>query len=180
VTTEFQVAETVEQLETQHVALKRRIAALVDDSQKGKNDGAEIPKLTREAAALSSRIDAARAERDRAASAARRREQDEARAELTQVRDECLRQRAAFLEHYRAACIALGSYLDLKARASELTGKTATAAFGPMPEDRNALRALEFVEPPMDAVRAGLKPKIDADWRLSFPITPMDEQFKTR
>jgi hypothetical protein len=59
---EFQVAEAVEQLETQHAALKRRIAALVEDSQKGKNDGAEIPKLTREAAALSSRIDAARAQ----------------------------------------------------------------------------------------------------------------------
>jgi hypothetical protein len=44
----------------------------------------------------------------------------------------------------------------------------------------NALRALEFPEPPFDSVRAGLKPKIDADWKLSFPITPMYEQFKTR
>jgi hypothetical protein len=173
---EFQVAETVEELETQHATLKRRIAVLVEQGR----DGESITSLIREAAELAGRIDSAKAERERAERADLRRKQDQARAALPAVRDECLKQRDAFLEHYRAACIALGRYLDLKAQASELTGKGATAAFGPMPEDMNALRALEFTEPPADAVRAGLKPKIDADWRLSFPITPMDEQFKTR
>jgi hypothetical protein len=44
----------------------------------------------------------------------------------------------------------------------------------------NALRELEFSKPPGDSVRAGLMSKIDADWKLSFPITPMHERFKTR
>jgi hypothetical protein len=94
------------------------------------------------------------------------------------VRDECLRQRELFLASYRAACVALGRYLNLKSQANELTGKGATAAFGPLPQDRNALRSLEFTEPPADAVRAGLKPDLDAGWRMSFTITPMHEQFK--
>jgi hypothetical protein len=173
---EFQVAETVEELETQHAALKRRIAVLVEQGR----DGESITSLIREAAELAGRIDSAKTERERAERAELRRKQDQARSMLPAVRDECLRQRELFLASYRAACIALGSYLDLKAQASELTGKGATGAFGPLPQDRNALRALEFSTPPADAVRAGLKPKIDADWRVSFPITPMDEQFKTR
>ncbi len=173
---ESQVAETVEQLEAQHATLKHRIAALVD-SDKAPD---EVVRLLREKNVLSRRINEAKTERERAESAQRMREQEQARSALPAVRDECLKQRAAFLEHYRAACLALGLYLNLKGRASELTGKTATAAFGPMPEDRNALRALEFSEPPADTVRAGLKPDLDAGWKMSFAITPMHEQFKTR
>jgi hypothetical protein len=173
---EFQVAETVEELETQHATLKRRIAVLVEQGR----DGESITSLIREAAELAGRIDSAKTERDRAERAELRRKQDQARAELPTVRDECLKQRDAFLMHYRAACVALGSYLRLKQRACELTGKTATAAFGPPPENMNALRALELADMPRESLN-GLRPDLDSGWKMSFPVTPMHtNNFKTR
>ena len=178
--TEFQVAETVEALETQHSDLKKRIARLVDAASVGTNDGAEIPPLAREVAALASRIEMAKAERDRSANAQRLRDRDQARADLVVVRANCLKARDAFLEHYRGACIELSSYLDLQARAGDLTRELATPGFGVPPEDQNNLRALQFSAAPVDLVRVGLTPKIDVDWKVSFPITPMQEQFKTR
>lgn len=176
---EFQVAETVEQLEAQHSELKHRIAQAVEQASKGENDGAEIVGLTRESAALASRIEAAKVERERAENARRRSEREQAAIDLVKVRTECLEQRDLFLSSYRSACIALGSYLELRTRAGELTTKTATG-FGVLPSEMNALRELEFSQPPSDSVRAGLKPDVGAHWKLGFAITPMHERFKTR
>jgi hypothetical protein len=175
---EFQVAETVEQLEAQHSELKHRIAQAVEQASKGENDGAGIVGLTRESAALASRIEAAKVERERAENARRRSERKQAAIDLVKVRTECLQQRDLFLSSYRSACIALGSYRELQNRACELTGRAA-GGFGVQPFEMSALKELELGNKPRE-ILDGLTPDVGEGWRTSFAIVPMYTQSRAR
>jgi hypothetical protein len=186
--------EQVEDAKTTHLAAKARVArlrgwlatttatldAIAADVQSGRTERlAEVSDLSKDKSDIENELTSALAECEGAEIALHREEQDQAKLDLVNVRSECLEQRDLFLSSYRSACIALGSYLDLRSRACELTTKTATG-FGVLPPEMNALRELEFSQPPAETVRDGLMPKIDADWKLSFPITPMHERFRTR
>lgn len=173
--TEFQISETVESLEGQHVALKLRIAQAVEQASKGENDGAEIPELTREAAVLAGRIDEAKVTRQHADNAQRRRDQEQAGRDLVVARAGCLEQREAFLSHYRGACIALALYLEAQETACQLTNKTATN-FGVLPAEMAALRELDLGDKPRETL-SGLTPDTGSGWKMAFPVTPMHDKF---
>jgi hypothetical protein len=170
--------QPVEKLEAEHLALKRRIALLVDQASRGEGDGAEIPGLTKQAASLTARIAEAKDEQEKAVRERSRVEREETRAELTRVLPAAVEQREAFLEHYRAACVALGRYVDLQTRAGHLTNQLVTY-FGILPEDQNALQALQLGNRPRE-ILDGLEPDMGAGWQMSFAVGPMHEKFKTR
>jgi hypothetical protein len=150
--------------------------AIAADVKAGKTERlGEVPELSKDKSDIESELATALAECENAERALHREEQDQAKLDLVKVRSQCLEQREMFLSSYRSACIALGSYLDLRERACQLTTKTASG-FGVQPFEMNALRELEFSQPPVDSVRAGLKPDVGAHWKLSFQITPMSEK----
>jgi hypothetical protein len=168
---EFQVAETVEELEAQHSVLKKQIAQLVDRASVGQANPDDIVTLTRRAAALATRIESHKAERQRAENERQRREQERTRAELPKVLATALEKREEFLSHYRAACIALGKYLESQSRANVLTNQL-SGPFGVPLLDRNALCELELGDKPRQILE-GLRPDLDGAWKMSFPVTPM-------
>ena len=170
---EFQVAETVEELEAQQATLKRRIATLVDKAARGENDGSQITPLAQDAAALSKRIQNAKGKRDRQLRVQQQRESEQLARDLPQAREEVLCHRTAFLEHYRAACIELGLYLKTMARATALTNATATD-FGVPLQESNALHHLDLGQLPEQAL-GQLKPDLGSGWKMSYSVRPMYE-----
>jgi hypothetical protein len=138
-----------------------------------------LPELSKDKSDIERELEIALAECQRAERELHREQQEQSQADLAVVRSECLEQRELFLSSYRNACVALGRYLELRERACQLTNATA-GGFGVQPFEMNALRELEFSRPPAETVRAGLKPKVDADWKLSFPIMPMYTESKAR
>src|SRR6267142_743089 len=149
---------TVEDAKTSRLAAEARVArlrgwlastiatldAIATDVKAGKTERlAEVSELSRDKSNIESELTRALAECERAERELRREEQDRAKLDLVNVRSECLEQRTAFLEHYRAACLALGSYLQLRAKACDLTRQTATN-FGVLPPEMNALKELDL------------------------------------
>ena len=169
------MSDTVEQLETEHATLKQGIALLVDQASRGENDGADIVGLTKQAAALTTRIAEAKAEREQAEREQARLEREEARTELTTVLREAVEQRDAFLTHYRASHVALGNFVALETRAGRLANCLMTY-FGMAPQDANAIRALQLGNRPQE-VLSDLVPDMDTGWKLSFTVTAMRERF---
>jgi hypothetical protein len=161
--------EALEALEAQHATLKRRIASLADPCEK-------IVELIWGADSLTKRIEAAKIERAQADKERSRIEREQARTDLAKILPAAVEQREAFLAHYRAACMALGNYVELQTRAAHLTNQLMTY-FGILPEDQNALQALQLGNRPREIIE-GLAPDVDAGWQMSFPVTPMHEQIK--
>jgi hypothetical protein len=171
---QVQLAE-VSELESQHVALAQRITALVD----AEGNANEVARLVREKAALSARIAEAKTERDRAEREQAANLQAQAREDFPLALAECEEQRTAFLEHRRAACIALGRYFPALNRAFGLCNKLAHPDVGPFPADLNACRALELGDDPERSL-SDLEPDMGANWKTSFPVTPRYETHNSR
>jgi hypothetical protein len=170
-----QVVETVESLERERSALAQRITALVE--QDAKPD--EVARLVREKTALSNRITDAKAARDEQERQRQRQEREQAEAEWPKALAYCSEQRAAFLEHRRAACIALGNYLKALARAYDVVNRLAHETLGPLPQYLNACRALELGDSPERSL-ADLEPAMGADWKTTFAVTPRYETHNSK
>ena len=156
----------LQELEAQHTALAQRIAALVD--AEGHAD--EVARLLREKSALSERIAEAKAEQDRAEREQTANLQAKAREEFPLALAECEKQRTAFLEHRRAACIALGKYFPALNRAFGLCNQLSHPDLGPFPADLNACRALELRDAPERSL-ADLQRDMAAHWQTTFAVT---------
>jgi hypothetical protein len=174
-TTEFQVAETVEELERELTSLTAQIREHVDKAQ----DPEACAALVRQKQDLTLRLGIARGERVRAEQEARARERQEAEREFPKALEQCKAERESFLAHRRAACIALGNYLKAMERACGLSNKLAHETLGPFPQYLNAVLALELGDAPEQSL-SDLQPDMGAGWKTTFAVTPRYETHNSR
>jgi hypothetical protein len=172
---EFQLAETVEELEAQRSTLTQKINKLVDTE----GDADEVASLLREKTALGNRIAEAKAERVEQERERKRLEREQAERDMPGALAECRAERTAFLEHRRKACIALGNYLKALARAYEVSNQLSHETLGPLPQYQNSVLALELQNAPQESI-ADLAPDMGAGWKLTFTVAPMYETQNSR
>jgi hypothetical protein len=168
--TKFQIAETVEELETQHSTLKQRIRVLVESDDP--EDTENLVLLTRQAATLATRITDAKVERERDEQQRKHKDQERARAAWPQALADCQNKLNEFLANYRAANVALGEYNILRGKLIDLAGQLAHPELGPLPQYQNAVSDLAMGDKPTKSLE-GLALDMGADWRTSYPVRPM-------
>ena len=164
----------LEELEATKRELDARITRAVALASSGESNGTELPQLTQRLATVNEQIEQAKAEQDRVEREQAANLQAKAREDFPLALAECEKQRTAFLEHRRAACIALGKYFPALNRAFDLCGKLSHPDLGPFPADLNACRALELGDAPERSL-ADLRCDMAEHWQTTFAVTPRYE-----
>jgi hypothetical protein len=94
--------------------------------------------------------------------------------ELEQARQAAAESRAAFLKHYREACIAFGNYCQEMEKAQALTSASADPKLGVFPETQNKIRELLITElPHKQLLREGFDCFMGWGWNHSYQVIPL-------